>query len=108
MDLIVAERLQPFGVDNQQAELYLKLLKRGPKTLDQLVELFSLPRIEVLDVLSGLREKGMINESTDRPPKYSALPIEAALNAAVMKQALDLRRMELLRQEVVDLVHSRF
>jgi hypothetical protein len=49
----------------------------------------------------------MIKESSDRPPKYGALPIEAALNAAVMKQAYDLRRMELSKQEIVDLVNSR-
>jgi sugar-specific transcriptional regulator TrmB len=108
MDLTVAERLQTFGVDKRQADLYLKLLKRGPKTLGQLVESFSLSRADVLDALSGLREKGMISESTDRPPRYSALPIEAALNAAVMKQAHILRRMELSRQEVADLVNSRF
>jgi sugar-specific transcriptional regulator TrmB len=108
MDVTVAERLQTFGLNERQADLYLKLLKRGSKTLGQLVELLSMSRTEVLDTLSDLREKGMIKESTDRPPKYSALPIEAALNAVVMKQAYDLRRMELSRQEVVDLVNSRF
>lgn len=108
MDLTVAERLRTFGVDKRQADLYLKLLKRGPETLGQLIESFSMSRAEMLDALSGLQEKGMIKESTDRPPKYSALPIEAALNAAVMKQAHYLRRMELSRQEVVDLVNSRF
>jgi sugar-specific transcriptional regulator TrmB len=108
MDLTVAERLQMFGVDERQADLYLKLLKQGPKTLGQLVELFGKSRTDLLDALSGLREKRMVKESADHPPKFSALPIETALDAAVMKQAHDLRRMELLKEEVIDLVNSRF
>jgi sugar-specific transcriptional regulator TrmB len=107
MDFTVAERLQMFGVDKRQAHIYLALLNQGPKTLGQIVELTGTSRTDVVDALNGLRDKGMIKESSDRPPKYSALPIEAALNAAVMKQAYDLRRMELSKQEVVDLVNSR-
>lgn len=108
MDLAVSERLQTFGVDKRQADLYLTLFRQGSKTLGQLLELLGTSRTDVLDALNSLREKGMIKESTDRPPKYGALPIEAALNAAVMKHAQDLRRMELSKQEVVKLVNSRF
>jgi len=108
MDLAVAERLEMFGVDERQADLYLRLLNQGPKTLGQLVELFGMSRTDMLAALGGLQEKGMIDESSDLPPKYGALPIEAALNAAVMKQAHDLRRMERSKQDVIDLVNSRF
>jgi sugar-specific transcriptional regulator TrmB len=58
-------------------------------------------------MLNGLLEKGMIEESAEMPPKYCAVPIEAALGAAVMKQAYHLRQMERSKQELVELVNRQ-
>jgi sugar-specific transcriptional regulator TrmB len=102
----IAKRLQTFGVSEKQANLYLLLLYKGAKTLTELTELSDAVRGDVLDTLSGLCKLGMIEESVERPTKYFAAPIETALNAAIMKHARNLRRMERSKQEIIDLVNS--
>jgi sugar-specific transcriptional regulator TrmB len=103
----LAERLRTFGIDEKQACVYLTLLNSGAKTLVELAELTEASRAEVLNALNGLYERGMIEESVEKPRKYHAVPIEAALDAAVMRHAYDLRRMERSKQEVIELVNRQ-
>ncbi|MGA3360036.1 MAG: helix-turn-helix domain-containing protein [Halobacteriota archaeon] len=107
MEKALAERLRMFGIDEKQACLYLTLLTSGAKTLVELAELIEASRVEVLNTLNGLRERGMIEESSERPIKYRAVSIEAALDAAVMRHAYDLRRMERSKQEIIELVNRQ-
>ncbi|MGZ4928771.1 MAG: helix-turn-helix domain-containing protein [Halobacteriota archaeon] len=107
MEKALAERLRTFGIDEKQACLYLTLLNSGANTIVELAELTQSSRAEVLNALNGLCEHGMIQESVERPKKYHALCIEAALDAAVMRYAYDLRRMERSKQEVIELVNRQ-
>ena len=107
MEKTLAERLGTFGIDEKQACLYLTLLSSGDKTLVELAELTEGSRTEVLNALNGLCERGMIEESVERPKKYHAVSIEAALDAAVMRHAYDLRRMERSKQEIIELINRQ-
>jgi sugar-specific transcriptional regulator TrmB len=107
MEKAVVERLQTFGVNETEARLYLTLLNSGAETVGELVEVTGIVRADVYKTLNGLLDKGMIEESTERPTKYCAVPIESALDAAVMKQAYHLRQMERSKQELVELVNRQ-
>ena len=107
MEKAVVERLRTFGINEMEARCYFTLLNCGAETAGGLVEVTDVARVDVYKTLNGLLEKGMIEESTERPTRYCAVPIEAALDAAVMKQAYHLRQMERSKQELVELVNRQ-
>jgi sugar-specific transcriptional regulator TrmB len=107
MEKAVVERLRTFGINEMEARFYFTLLNCGAETAGGLVEVIGVARADVYKTLNGLLEKGMIEESTERPTRYCAVPIEAALDAAVMKQAYHLRQMERSKQELVELVNRQ-
>jgi sugar-specific transcriptional regulator TrmB len=105
MDKTVVERLQTFGINEIEASLYFTLLNHGAETAGELVDATGLAGADVYKTLNRLLEKGMVEELTERPTKYCAVPIEAALDVAIMKEAYHLRQMERSKQELVELVH---
>jgi len=107
MEKAVVERLRTFGINEMEARLYFTLLNRGAETAGELVDETGVARADVYKALNGLFEKGMIEESAEGPTRYCAVPIEAALDAAVMKQAYHLRQMERSKQELVELVNRQ-
>ncbi len=107
MEKAVVERLRTFGINEMEAHLYLTLLNYGAETAGELVDATDIVRADVYKTLNGLLDKGMIEESAERPTKYCAVPIESALGAAVMKQAYLLRQMERSKQELVELVNRQ-
>jgi sugar-specific transcriptional regulator TrmB len=107
VEKLVVERLQTFGIDESEAQLYLTLLNYGPETAGDLIDITRIGRSDVHKTLNGLFEKGMIEELTERPPKYRAVPIDAVLDAAIFKQANKLRQMERSKQELVELVSNQ-
>ncbi|MGZ4870171.1 MAG: TrmB family transcriptional regulator [Halobacteriota archaeon] len=107
MEKAVIERLRTFGINEMEARLYFTLLNCGAETAGELVNVTEVARADVYKALNGLLEKGMIEESTERPTRYCAVPIETALDAAVMKQAYHLRQMERSKQELVELVNRQ-
>ena len=107
MEKAVVERLRTFGINEMEARLYFTLLNHGAETAGELVDVTGVARADVYNALNGLFEKGMTEESTERPTRYCAVPLESALGAAVMKQAYHLRQMERSKQELVELVNRQ-
>jgi len=70
------------------------LLKCGPKTTAELAKLLHSYRVEIYRILETLAEKGMIEESVEKPTKYAAVAVDAALAGAMMRHAHELRWME--------------
>ncbi len=79
------EKLEIFDLTEKEATLYLKLLNYGAKTVGELAKSCDTYRLDVHRILESLFEKGMVEESTDKPTKYSAVAAEEALDAAVTK-----------------------
>jgi len=104
MEKALVESLRTFDINEMEFSLYF-LLDCGAETAGRLVGVTGMARAEVDKTLRGLLEKGMIEASAERPTRYSAVPIETALDAAVMKQAYHLRQMECSKQELVELVN---
>ena len=106
MQQALIEKLEAFGLSAKEAHLYALLLKYGPKTTGELAKLLHSYRVDVYRILETLAEKGMVEESVEKPTKYAAVSIEAALEAAMMRHAYELRWMEENRDEVSKLAHE--
>jgi HTH-type transcriptional regulator, sugar sensing transcriptional regulator len=96
-------RLIAFGLSEKEAQLYLHLLKFGPKTPSPLAKSLKTYREDVHRTLTSLIEKGMVRPSLDSPTIYAAVDLDAALESAVKKQESELREMEARKRELQEL-----
>jgi sugar-specific transcriptional regulator TrmB len=96
-------RLIAFGLSEKEAQLYLHLLKFGPKTPSPLAKSLKTYREDVHRTLTSLIEKGMVRPSLDSPTIYAAVDLNEALESAVKKQESELREMEARKRELQEL-----
>jgi sugar-specific transcriptional regulator TrmB len=96
-------RLISFGLSEKEGQVYLHLLKYGPKPTSLLAKSFKTYREDVYRTLTGLIDKGMVNPSLETPTVYSAVDLDTALDAALKKHETELREMERRKQELQEL-----
>jgi sugar-specific transcriptional regulator TrmB len=96
-------RLIGFGLSEKEAQLYLYLLKYGPKTPSPLAKSLKTYREDVHRTLTGLIEKGMVRSSLDSPTVYAPVDLETALESALKKQESELREMGARKRELQEL-----
>jgi sugar-specific transcriptional regulator TrmB len=106
MQQALIEKLEAFGLSAKEAHLYALLLKYGPKTTGELAKLLHSYRVDVYRLVETLAEKGMIEESVEKPTKYAAVAVDAALAGAMMRRAYELRWMEENRDGVLELAQE--
>src|SRR5512136_986658 len=100
-------RLIAFGLNEKEAQLYLHLLKYGPKTPSPLAKSLHTYREDVYRTLNSLIEKGMVKPSLGAPTVYAAVDLETALESALTKRESELREMELLKQQLKELARQQ-
>ncbi|MFZ0926303.1 MAG: helix-turn-helix domain-containing protein [Halobacteriota archaeon] len=71
-----------FGLSEKEAQLYLHLLKYGPKTPSPLAKSLKTYREDARRTLISLIEKVMVRPSLDSPTIYTAVDLDAALDSA--------------------------
>ncbi|HYA33311.1 MAG TPA: helix-turn-helix domain-containing protein [Candidatus Bathyarchaeia archaeon] len=96
-------RLIGFGLSEKEAQLYLYLLKYGPKTPSPLAKSLKTYREDVHRTLNSLIDKGMVRPSLDSPTMYAAVDLDSALDSAVRKHESELREMEARKEELQEL-----
>ncbi|MGZ8889213.1 MAG: TrmB family transcriptional regulator [Halobacteriota archaeon] len=96
-------RLIEFGLSEKEAQLYLHLLKYGPKTPSPLAKSLKTYREDVHRTLTSLIEKGMVRPSLDSSTQYTAVELESALESALKKHETELREMEQRKRELEEL-----
>ena len=57
-DMVIAEKLQAFGLTRQEAAIYLCLCRNGTLTGYEAAKLTGISRSNVYNALAGLTEKG--------------------------------------------------
>ena len=96
-------RLISFGLNEKEAQLYLHLLKYGPKPPSLLAKSLKTYREDVYRTVTSLIDKGMVNPSLDSPTVYAAVELEIALDAALKKHEAELREMEIRKRELQEI-----
>ncbi len=96
-------RLIGFRLSEKEAQLYLHLLKYGPKTPSPLAKSLQTYREDVHRTLTSLIEKDMVRPSLDSPTVYAAIDLDTALGSALQKQQSELREMEARKRELQEL-----
>jgi sugar-specific transcriptional regulator TrmB len=96
-------RLIQFGLNDKEAQLYLHLLRYGPKTPSPLAKSLKTYREDVHRTLTSLIEKGMVRPSLDTPTIYTAVELDTALEAALKRHESEIREMEVRKRELQEL-----
>ena len=97
-------RLTSFGLSEKESQVYLYLLKYGPKSVSQLKKSLKTYREDVHRTLISLVDKDMVNKSLEPPTVYAAVELDVALDAALKKRQTELREMEIRKQELEEIV----
>ena len=100
-------KLIGFGLSEKEAELYLRLLKYGPKPTSLLAKSLKTYREDVYRTLTGLIDKSMVSPSLETPTVYSAVELDTALDAALRKYESEHREMERRKQELQELSNQQ-
>jgi sugar-specific transcriptional regulator TrmB len=96
-------RLIGFGLSEKEAQLYLHLLKYGPKLPSLLAKSLKTYREDVHRTLTDLIDKGMVKPSLEAPTVYAAVELDIALETALKKLETELREMERRKLELQEL-----
>jgi len=96
-------KLIEFGLSEKEAQLYLHLLKYGPKPTSLLAKSLKTYREDVYRMLTSLIDKGMVRPSLETPTVYAAVDLDIALETALKKRESELREMEMRKQELQEL-----
>jgi len=93
-------RFIEFGLNEKEAQLYIHLLKYGPKTPSPLAKALKTYRENVHRTLTALIEKGMVRPSLDPLTVYAAVDLDMALESALKKRESELREMATQKREL--------
>ena len=96
-------KLIGFGLSQKEAQLYLSLLKYGPKPPSLLAKSLKTYREDVYRTLTDLTDKGMVSPSLETPTVYAAVELDIALEAVFKKHETELQEMERRRLELHEL-----
>ncbi|HYB59727.1 MAG TPA: helix-turn-helix domain-containing protein [Candidatus Acidoferrales bacterium] len=102
-----AHHLVEFGLTEKEALIYFHLLKYGPNTQSRLAKALKTYREDVRRTLNGLVRKSMVRTSADRAGIYTAVDLDAALDAALKKQETELLEMEARKRELKELAQKQ-
>jgi len=100
-------RLTDFGLSEKEAQLYLHLLKYGPKTPSPLAKSLKTYREDMHRTLTSLIEKGMVRPSLGSPTMYAAVDLDTALQASLKKHESELREMHARKLELQELAKQQ-
>lgn len=79
-------RLIDFGLSEKEVQLYLHLLKYGPKLMSLLAKSLKTYLGDIHRTLIDLIDKGMVSPSLSTPTIYTAVDLDVALNLELRKR----------------------
>ncbi|MFZ0926349.1 MAG: helix-turn-helix domain-containing protein [Halobacteriota archaeon] len=87
-------RLIGFGLSEKEVQVYLHLLKHGPKTPSPIAKTLKTYPVDIHRTLMSLIEKEWVRAAHDSPTVYAAVELCAALDSTLKKHESELREME--------------
>jgi sugar-specific transcriptional regulator TrmB len=97
----IEDTLSRFGLLKNEIKVYLYLARSGEKKASEIAEAISLHRTETYRILRDLEKKGILFSVFEKPLKFTAVPLDKAIDLLVDAQKM---RIKLLEKEKANLV----
>ena len=97
----IEETLTRFGLLKNEIRVYMYLARAGEKKAGEIAESISLHRTETYRILRDLEKKGIVFSIFEKPLKFTAVPLDKAIDLLVDAQKI---KIKLLEQEKTSLV----
>jgi len=101
--LTVEETLSRFGLLKNEIKVYLHLARVGEKKAGEIAEAINLHRTETYRILRDLEKKGILFSVFEKPLKFTAVPLDKAIDLLVDAQKMRIKMLEREKASVVEL-----
>jgi sugar-specific transcriptional regulator TrmB len=99
----IEETLTRFGLLKNEIKVYLYLARAGEKKAGEIAEAISLHRTETYRILRDLEKKGILFSVFEKPLKFTAVPLDKAIDLLVDVQKMKIKLLEKEKTNLVEL-----
>jgi sugar-specific transcriptional regulator TrmB len=99
----IEETLSRFGLLKNEIKVYLYLARSGEKKASEIAESVSLHRTETYRILRDLEKKGILFSVFEKPLKFTAVPLDKAIDVLVDAQKMRIKLLEKEKENLVKL-----
>jgi sugar-specific transcriptional regulator TrmB len=99
----IEETLSRFGLLKNEIKVYLYLARSGEKKASEIAEAISLHRTETYRILRDLEKKGILFSVFEKPLKFTAVPLDKAIDLLVDAQKMRIKLLEKEKENLVEL-----
>ncbi|HEY4672885.1 MAG TPA: helix-turn-helix domain-containing protein, partial [Nitrososphaerales archaeon] len=97
----VVSQLTDYGLDNEEARAYIALNKLGPSKASTLASVLKFDRVKTYRILDKLRSVGIVESSLSKPMRFTAVPLEKALDSLIVEFREKVTKMEASKEELL-------
>ena len=102
----IEDTLSKFGLLKNEIKVYLHLARAGEKKAGEIAEAISLHRTETYRILRDLEKRGIVFSIFEKPLKFTAVPLDKAIDLLVDAQKIKIKLLEQEKASVVELWSS--
>ncbi len=102
----IEETLARFGLLRNEIRVYMYLARAGEKKAGEIAEAISLHRTETYRILRDLEKKGIVFSIFEKPLKFTAVPLDKAIDLLVDAQKIKIKLLEQEKTSLVELWQS--
>ena len=102
----IEETLARFGLLKNEIRVYMYLARAGEKKAGEIAEAISLHRTETYRILRDLEKKGIVFSIFEKPLKFTAVPLDKAIDLLVDAQKIKIKLLEQEKTSLVELWQS--
>ncbi|MCW4007951.1 MAG: helix-turn-helix domain-containing protein [Candidatus Bathyarchaeota archaeon] len=99
----IEETLSRFGLLKNEIRVYLYLARSGEKKASEIAEAIALHRTETYRILRDLEKKGIVFSVFAKPLKFTAVPLDKAIDMLVEAQKMKIKLLEKEKENLVEL-----
>jgi predicted DNA-binding transcriptional regulator len=103
---MIENALSKHGLSMNETRVYLYLARTGGKKAAEIAEAVSIHRTETYRVLRDLGKRGVVLSAFEKPLKFTAVPLEKAIEQLIDAQRIKLGLLEKEKTELIQLWSS--
>jgi sugar-specific transcriptional regulator TrmB len=101
--VMIEETLARYGLIRNEIRVYLHLARSGERKASEIAEAISLHRTETYRILRDLEKKGLVFSAFEKPLKFTAIPLEKAIDSLIAAQKMKINLLEKEKSGLVEL-----